>query len=591
MTTSVFDPPVIGERAALLSPGQLSELIATGRPVRLIHVCAPEQFVRQRIADTDAAISIVGEEFWTYKVNEDRGGTADFLRFFADYFRQSGITGDETLVFVESAHDECMGHSCRGWLFARLLGYDPAKLFVLNGGLAAWIMEARPTASGQTEFADPAEATTAFVVREDLIARRSDVVEIASGFYPGAVLLDVRGPDEWAGGIGAPGGQEPNLPAGRVPGSINLPWDMMFVNQPGNNPPTVFADPAMLEAAFEPLQIGAETPIVVMCYKAARASVVYLVLTEILGYRNVRIYLEGWSGYAASGASIEAFPVLPSCTRTFGVSVPEVAALHAVRARREERVITPDQNPGGYESVDMALIADLKERHRWLTKPLFRASNFVRHTPFYRWAAQLQSPEAFLPVARNLWHHSVTFPQVMGGMLARTSLVNHRLFGHYARHLMEEVEHHNWLAEWLVERGLIASDAELVAFQPTPETRTCIQLGWDLVEAGDPELWMVTLNSAIERLSNDLFKVLARRMRELSAGHRYFDVHVGADEFHSIMGLQYVEPPEPDSERARKLTQWALKGVTVWCDMLHSWIDSPFRVQFDGDGRIQTSMS
>ena len=125
---------------------------------------------------------------------------------------------------------------------------------------------------------------------------------------------------------------------------------------------------------------------------------------------------------------------------------------------------------------------------------------------------------------------------------------------------------------------------ELTLFDRTPETNACVNIGWNMSVEGDAERWMCCLNSAIERLSNDFFRVLAVRMHELGAGHRYFDVHVGADQFHSIMGLRHVAPKEAGSSEAVHLIRCALEGVKTWSDMLHSWINHPYRVQFSIDG-------
>jgi hypothetical protein len=62
----------------------------------------------------------------------------------------------------------------------------------------------------------------------------------------------------------------------------------------------------------------------------------------------------------------------------------------------------------------------------------------------------------------------------------------------------------------------------------------------------------------------------------------------GADEFHSIMGLRHCHPWGVDTPEGQRLIRWALEGTKLWCDMLHSWIGHPFRVQFDLNGRAIT---
>ncbi|MDR2689448.1 MAG: iron-containing redox enzyme family protein [Azoarcus sp.] len=96
----------------------------------------------------------------------------------------------------------------------------------------------------------------------------------------------------------------------------------------------------------------------------------------------------------------------------------------------------------------------------------------------------------------------------------------------------------------------------------------------------------VGLNSGIERCSNDFFKAVAPRLHSIGAGDIYFDVHVEADEHHSIMGLEYIPAYEPQSFRGRQLISKALEGISLWAAMLHSWIGIDLLPRFDLDGNL-----
>lgn len=569
---------------SLIAPVQLAEMIAANRPMRIIHVCGPDEYAAARIhTGSQTAIAVHGPQFWEHIAREDHGGLESFVDEFEGVFADLNISGDEDLVFVEVDHSTGRGHSFRGWLIAIILGYDPAKLFVLDGGMARWRATNRPIDSSPPEALLPA-ATPKLTLRHDLLADRAEVARVAAGELPGTVILDLRSVNEFADQSSSPDGDRPELAAGRIPGSVNVDWKFAF-GRDGTNGPFAVAPDEVLRTALEPLQLDRETPIIVTCYKSARAAVVAAILWK-LGYQNVKVYLEGWHGYASAKATVpfEVSAQPPSASRVFGANRDVAAKLVAKAATRGGWAVTADQNPGGYEGVDMAEVKRLAEQHRWLTGPLICAGNHVRHSPFYVWLQQLSTPAEFQTAARNLFHHSVTFPQVMGAMLGGTPLAERRLMRHYAHHCVEEVEHHAWLAEWMFANKFAKSMDELIDFIPTFETTACVDVGWRLVRRRDSELWMVVLNSAIERLSNDLFKVLALRMRELGHGHKYFDVHVGADEFHSILGLRHVKVYDPGSPRGRELIRWGLDGVKSWSDMLHSWIGNNYRVQFDDRG-------
>ena len=243
-----------------------------------------------------------------------------------------------------------------------------------------------------------------------------------------------------------------------------------------------------------------------------------------------------------------------------------------------------------YAALDPATLKRVQERHAWVAEPLFRASTYVRTMPFFEWIEELRAPEDFRPAAVQLFHHSATFPKIMGLMLALTPFSENHMMPFYARHAFGEADHHELLMQWILKHEVLRSRQEMDEVLITPATNSCINLGYRLALEADRYAWVLTLNSGIERCSNDLFKALAPKMRSLGAGDVYFDVHVEADEHHSIMGMDYLEPQDPASARGRQLVARALEGVTLWAAMLHSWIGIDVLPQFGLDGRVRRSI-
>ncbi len=120
----------------------------------------------------------------------------------------------------------------------------------------------------------------------------------------------------------------------------------------------------------------------------------------------------------------------------------------------------------------------------------------------------------------------------------------------------------------------------------TTETNACVNLAYQLAVEQDREKWLVSINSGIERCSNDFFKALAPKMRELGAGDEYFDIHVSADEHHSIMGMEHLQRHEPASRRGKQLLAKALESISLWAAMLHSWIGMSYWPRFQLDGSL-----
>ncbi|MGH2412351.1 MAG: iron-containing redox enzyme family protein [Microcystaceae cyanobacterium] len=245
------------------------------------------------------------------------------------------------------------------------------------------------------------------------------------------------------------------------------------------------------------------------------------------------------------------------------------------------------ESVGAYEIIDPAEIERLRIKHAWITEPIYQASEIVNKLPFFEWVDQLKSPLEFKPAAIQLFYHSATFPKVMGLMLGNTPLSENHMMPFYAKHAYGEADHHQMLMRWMLHHKLLNTPKEIDEVIPTPETNACVNLAYQLAIEQDRAKWLVTINSGIERCSNDFFKAVAPKMHQLGAGDPYFDVHVEADEHHSIMGMDYIDPLDSDSPRGRALIAKALEGISLWTAMLHSWIGLDVFPHFDLDGSLK----
>lgn len=248
-------------------------------------------------------------------------------------------------------------------------------------------------------------------------------------------------------------------------------------------------------------------------------------------------------------------------------------------------------NESVYTAIDYAKLEELTVKHAWIVKPIYRASDAVLKMPFFQWVASLEKPADFKPAAVQLWYHSATFPKVMGIMLGLTSLKENWMMPFYAKHAYGEADHHEMLMEWMLRHGVLKSRSEIDEVIPTIETNACVNYAYQMALEQDRDKWLVGLNSGIERCSNDFFKAVAPQMHKVGAGDLYFDVHVEADEHHSIMGLEYIQQQDPNSFRGRQLVHKALEGISLWAGMLHSWIGIDTLPKFNLDGTLVESKS
>ena len=224
--------------------------------------------------------------------------------------------------------------------------------------------------------------------------------------------------------------------------------------------------------------------------------------------------------------------------------------------------------------------------HDWVVLPIRTATSSLEETPFFDWLRHIQHVRDFAPVARQLYHHSLTLPRAIAFMLSVTDRSASHLYKLYAEHAYEEADHHLLALDWMLQHGLAASKKELDDSFPTIETTSYINIAYHIAMERDHDMWIATMQTAIERCFFIFFEVASRKMNELGAGHEYFDIHVTADEHHSTADLEFLSAVDPTSSRATALRTHALDGVALWAAMVHSWIGIPFHPRFDPEGKM-----
>lgn len=234
-------------------------------------------------------------------------------------------------------------------------------------------------------------------------------------------------------------------------------------------------------------------------------------------------------------------------------------------------------------------IIELSKRQAWIVDPINRAAQSIQNTYFFKWVSTIKEPRDFGEAAKQLYFHSVNFPKCMGLMCALTPISDSSMLPFYSEHAYTEAEHHLMLMDWMLKHKILQNPKDILHVIANPETNACVNMGYQLAIEQDKEKWLVSINSGIELCSNLFFKVVAKKMTEISAGHDYFDIHVEADEFHSVMGLKHIKTYDPNSFRGKQLIACALEGISLWTSMLHSWINIKYMPVFDLNGVLKTN--
>ena len=198
---------------------------------------------------------------------------------FAEATGRLGV-GDGTHV-VAYAHDTPMW-ATRLWWLLRYFGHDDVS--VLDGGLVAWTAAGFPVESGETRYPP---ATFTAKPRPELLASRHDVEEISAAGATPACLVNALTPDAFRGD--GPGAYSRS---GRIPGSVNVPWNGLV--DPATNRFRPIAD---LAAALAAGGVRADQPVVAYCGGGISATVDLFALS-LTGRADARLYdgsLTEWS--------------------------------------------------------------------------------------------------------------------------------------------------------------------------------------------------------------------------------------------------------------------------------------------------------
>ena len=213
---------------------------------------------------------------------------------FNTLIAKAGIDKDTTVVFYGDKNNWFAAWGA--WIFNQY-GIEDVRL--LDGGRVKWEKDARAfTTAVPTLKAGSFKATKVDrSLRANLVG---DVLPVAKGIKKNVKLVDIRSADEYSGKIFAPAGfQETAVRAGHIPGAENIAWGQN-VNSDGT-----FKTVAELKKLYADKGIDGTKPIITYCRIGERSSLTWFVLSEILGYNDVKNYDGSWTEYGNSvGAPI-----------------------------------------------------------------------------------------------------------------------------------------------------------------------------------------------------------------------------------------------------------------------------------------------
>ncbi|MBI5664589.1 MAG: sulfurtransferase [Nitrospirae bacterium] len=164
----------------------------------------------------------------------------------------------------------------------------------LNGGLAKWNKENRPSEGGMKQ-AQPGNYKVG-ATDESIRIVADDVLKNLNN--PKVALVDARGTGEFKGEVN----NDKNKRVGYIPGALDLDSKLNF------NADGTLKSAADLKAVYESKGVTKDKEIIAYCQGGIKASNSYFVLRHVLGYKNVKVYVGSWGEW--SGLDFKKYPIV-----------------------------------------------------------------------------------------------------------------------------------------------------------------------------------------------------------------------------------------------------------------------------------------
>lgn len=215
--------------------------------------------------------------------NEDLNQEGEVELFKTDeelaaYFGDHGIGSDNTIVVYDEGGQKS---ASRVYWILKYLGAKNVKLLHKN------MADFKGSRVPLTPMATKASKATFNLNVDKAIA--ANIADVKSGKYK---VLDARDGNEFAGTT--------EKSQGHIPGAININYKDLVVDGDHN-----FKSKAELESLIKSKGVNPGDAIIVSCQSGKRAAVLYVVLTNILDYKNVKMFDGSYNEWVKEGNKVD----------------------------------------------------------------------------------------------------------------------------------------------------------------------------------------------------------------------------------------------------------------------------------------------
>lgn len=201
---------------------------------------------------------------------------------FSAKMGELGIGEGMTMIVYEQAG---VFSAPRAWWMLRTFGVE--KVYVLDGGLDAWIAAGLPVEAGPVR-----RAGAKFTARLDRKAVKN-FEQVQTMLAAHAQILDARSAPRFAGTAPEP---RPGISSGHMPGATSVPF--LELTEAGR-----MKDADGLRKVFATKKVNLDQPITTTCGSGVTAAVIALGL-EIAGAKQVSLYDGSWAEYASRPTAV-----------------------------------------------------------------------------------------------------------------------------------------------------------------------------------------------------------------------------------------------------------------------------------------------
>lgn len=252
---------------AFITPLQLKELVDNAKDVVVIGALNPAR----RESPIQGSFAMWRNDYSAKENVYSFGGMRNDIEEMEAILSSFGVKPETTIVvYASNDHHD----AARLWWQIRLLGHEDVRY--LDGGLNAWIGAGFPTGGGS-----PSVVPTNYRAPKPNDAKLATFDDVVAALGTDTVILDARALDEVQGTTTLSGAFGP----GKISGALWINWTEAV------NEDTTLKSLDALKEIYGDLK-GRD--IIVYCQSGVRSAHTLLVLTQALGFENVRNYDGSW---------------------------------------------------------------------------------------------------------------------------------------------------------------------------------------------------------------------------------------------------------------------------------------------------------